>query len=368
MAKKIKLEDKDITTVSGGLDSILNAVKKDIGKDFEITKDVGARELKFLSTGNPAVNYAFSGKVDGGFPVGWISELAGLNATGKSLLAQNALIETQKLGGVSMLVDSEYAFNPDWFRKNGGDPDQLIHFNPDHIEDAYQFMDNTICAIRKQDKTIPITIVYDSVAASPSKMEFEGNMEKHDMGKRAIAHGKGIRLMMGLTSKQNVTFIAINQFRKTMAMFGPDMDTTGGMAWDYACSLRVKMKKGAKITKKVEGITDPVIIGIAGTLEVTKNRIRSPFAKAEFNIYYDSGIDPTSGLLDVLIREGDVKAAGQGWWQYRDDKFQKGKFNEILDKYPELLNSHERIEVPEDAIIPTENDEESEEDSDDAMM
>jgi recombination protein RecA len=348
--------------VVSDLDDILGAVKKDIQKQFDINTAVENASLSFLSTGNPAVNYAISGKVDGGFPVGWMTELAGLNATGKSLLAQHALVETQKLDGVAILVDSEFAFNPDWYRTLGGDPERLIHYEPDYIEQAYQFMDDTVQAVRAKSKDVPITIVYDSIAASPSKYEYEGDQEKFDMGKRAIAHGKGCRLLMGLTKKQNVTFISINQYRKTMAMFGPDMTTTGGMGWDYACSVRIGMKKGKVITTKRQGVGD-VPIGIHGSLKVNKNRCRAPFAEANFDIFWDGGIDPTSGLMDVLIAEGVIEPAGQGWWLYKEKKFQKGKVNEILEEFPELLGGHETFETP-DEVEYQDSDKSGEKDND----
>ena len=213
MAKKQQIE---AVTVSD-IDSLLKAVKRDINKDFSVNSNID-RPWEFLSTGNCAVNFAFSGKVDGGFPMRHSSELLGLNSTGKSLLAAHALIETQKRGGIGILIDSEFSFNPEWYKKLGGNTETLIHFEPDHIEQSYDFLKETVLSIRGKNKNILITCVYDSLAATPGKAEFDGGMERFDMGKRAIAHGKGVKVFLNLCAKHDLTFIGINQYRKTMCV------------------------------------------------------------------------------------------------------------------------------------------------------
>lgn len=366
MAKK-KAEPKvtaKTETIITDISDLISAVTKDIKKDFDISA-VELGKLEYLSTGNPGINYAFSGRVDGGFPQSLISELSGMNSTGKTLLALHALAETQKKGGVAILVDSEYAFNPEWFVVLGGDPEKLVHYEPEHIENAYMFIQSTVESIRAKNKDLPISIAYDSIAASPSAYEVENGILAHDFGKRAIAHGKGIRMLMGLCKKHNVTFIAINQLRATMDPYNP-FDTVGGKSWQYACSLRVELKKGKKINVKSPTGGEKVV-GIHGRLEVKKNRLRAPFAKSTFDIYFDSGIDPVSGLADVLCEEGVIKPRineegkiTKGWWTYEGTHFQMTNFNEILQKHPNLLGGCKMIEVPQDATIVSENDDDDE--------
>lgn len=353
--KKNKADEVIHTDIS----NLIKSVTKDISKDFDLAE---AGDLEFLSTGNAGINYAISGKFDGGFPISRITELAGANSTGKSLLAQHALVETQRKKGIAVLVDTEFAFNPEWYRGLGGDPDTLIVYQAPHIDAVYSFIKKVVDSTRAKDKDIPITIVYDSVAASPSKLEYEG--AEHDMGKRAIAHGKGIRMLMNLCGNQKVTFIAINQYRKLIGvMYGPDEDTTGGMAWKYACSVRIKMKKGKKIETKTD--IGEKVVGVHGSISVEKNRCRSPFAAADFDIYFDKGIDPVSGLFDVLVNDGVIQRRRneegkpvQGWWTYKDLNFQKTNFPQVYTKYPELLGGHTPIEIDDNLSIEGDGDEE----------
>jgi recombination protein RecA len=199
----------------GNLDDLISKLNKEINS--EVTK----KDLTFISTGNLALNYIISGKFfDGGFPIGKITEIYGSEATGKSLLALNALVETQKRGGVAVLIDSEYSFNNNFFRSLGGDLNKLIVYQPTSVEDSYEFIEKIVSKVREFNKDILITIVYDSIAATPTKFELENDLDKADYGKRAQIHSKAMRKMAGFLSTNNVTFIAINQVRHTMCLAG----------------------------------------------------------------------------------------------------------------------------------------------------
>ena len=372
MAKKKEVAEKP-EVITTDISKLIGAVTRDVKKDFDIEEFDKNFEYTFLSTGNPGINYAISGRFDGGFPEGLMTELYGENSTGKTLLALHALVATQKKGGIGVLIDSEHAFNPQWYETLGGDPEKLIHYQPRHIDDVYAFIIKVVEATRKNNQKIPLTIVYDSVAASPSKKEFEG--AEYDMGKRAQGHGKGIRMLMGLVKRHNLTFISINQLRATFAMYGLDKDTIGGAAWKYGTSLRIRMKKGKKIEQK--NLVGKSIVGIAGALVVEKSRLRAPFSTAEFNIFFKGGIDPLSGLYEVCRNEGIIEPAlndegkvSKGWWTYEGIKFQEANFvDKVVSQHPNLLGGHTLIDVPDaDSLEIKGSDFDDEEDSSEALM
>jgi RecA/RadA recombinase len=59
---------------------------------------------EWISSGcDSTLDLAISNRPNGGFPVGRITEITGLEASGKSLLAAHTLAETQKKGGLSCL-------------------------------------------------------------------------------------------------------------------------------------------------------------------------------------------------------------------------------------------------------------------------
>jgi recombination protein RecA len=70
---------------------------------------------------------------------------------------------------------------------------------------------------------------------------------------------------------------------------------------------------------------------------VVKNRLGPPHRVAEFDIYFDRGIDDYGSWLDVLKDNGLVKQSG-AWYTLVDDttgeelKFQSKDFPKILDE------------------------------------
>ena len=66
----------------------------------------------FISTGSTLLDYIISNRRDGGVPVGKLTEIAGEEASGKSLLCAHIIANTQRKGGIAVYIDSENAANP----------------------------------------------------------------------------------------------------------------------------------------------------------------------------------------------------------------------------------------------------------------
>ncbi len=67
------------------------------------------------------LDLAISNRPYGGFPVGRITEITGLEASGKSLLAAHTLAETQKKGGLAVYIDTESATSSEFLTAIGVD-------------------------------------------------------------------------------------------------------------------------------------------------------------------------------------------------------------------------------------------------------
>ncbi len=60
----------------------------------------------WISTGSSILDLAISNQPYGGFPVGKIAEINGLEGTGKSLVGAHVLANTQKAGGIAVYIDT----------------------------------------------------------------------------------------------------------------------------------------------------------------------------------------------------------------------------------------------------------------------
>lgn len=291
-------------------------------------------DLGFVSTGMYALNKVISGDYTKGIPIGMITQFHGEASTAKTVFATHILKDAQAKGYYTMLVDSENAYNPEFAKSLGIDPEKLIYAAPETLEDCFQVIEDTILAIRETDSETPIVVAYDSIAVSPSKAEYEA--EGYDGNNmqgavRAKSTGACLRKMNPLMRKHKVALIVINQIRnKVGVMFGnPETAAAGGKSLEYY--LGVNMKTISNKTSDLLKDDNKQVIGIKGKIRNTKNKVSIPFRECEFSLKYDEGLDPYYGLLDFFVMEGLVTRSG-AWYTVvaTDRKFQSKDFNSIL--------------------------------------
>ena len=167
-------------------------------------------DLGYVGTGSYALNRIISGKYDKGIPLGMITQFHGESSTSKTVFITHILKEAQSQGYYTLLVDSENAYNAVFATSLGIDPQKLIYAAPEHLEDCFQVMEDTIIAIRETDKSTPIVIAYDSIAVSPSKAEAEAEgYEGNNMvgAIRAKSTGACLRKINPLMRKHNVALV-----------------------------------------------------------------------------------------------------------------------------------------------------------------
>lgn len=317
------------------LDDIIKAINKGSDDDnaYRILDDDDSLCNDFISTGNFAINYAISGRpITGGFPIGKVTEVFGGEASGKTLLSTMALIETQRRGGISVLIDTEHAFWKDYFVRQGGDANKLLRGTPDSLENVWSDIDEMVEVCRRDSPDKYITIVWDSVAASPTQKELDGDISDSEMGERARINSKGLRKITSKIAKNKITLICINQTRdKIGVMYGNPQTTPGGNAWKFhaSCRIEVAKKKDDKLDKRE---------AIGARMTVIKNKVYLPFQSSQYEIWYDRGTNPVSGFIRCGLENGFIESAG-AWYTIKGLKkrFQAANVGATFD---ELLSTN----------------------------
>jgi recombination protein RecA len=103
----------------------------------------------------------------------------------------------------------------------------------------------------------------------------------------------------------------IDQVRKKIGGFighGEEEAPTGGLALEFYSSVRVRVQRK-------EALKDgDKLLGHKMSVLVRKNKVAPPLKKAEFDLFYESGIDNASEIFDsaialnVIVRpEGSIK-------------------------------------------------------------
>ena len=246
--------------LAGELAESLNKQSKDERIAYFLDEeDSPANIVGWISTGASMLDIAISNRPNGGFPVGRISEITGLEQSGKSLLSAHALADTQKKGGLAVLIDTEAAVSKEFMRAIGIDTSKLLYVSTDSVEKIFEAMETIIEKVRLASKDRYVTIVVDSVAAASTKKELEADYGKDGYATdKAIMISKAMRKITNMIAKQKITVIFTNQLRQKMnAMpFADPWTTSGGKALAFHSSVRLRLSTATAIK------LNEVIVGI----------------------------------------------------------------------------------------------------------
>lgn len=315
------------------LQSELNKANKDGGKiAYRLDEhDSPADVTDWISTGSSMLDLAISNRPHGGLPVGKMVEFNGLEGTGKSLLAAHVVADTQKKGGLAVVIDTENAAAPEFWKSLGVDLSKLLYVQCETVEDIFDQMERMIAIVRKSNKDRILTIIVDSVAAASTKAEQESEHGKDGYATgKSIIISKAMRKITTMLGKQKVLIVYTNQLRqnlKAMAFSDPYI-VSGGKALAYHCSVRVRLNNAGKLKKGDE------VIGNECKAVVVKNRMGPPQRITNFDIYFDSGIADYSSWIKVLKDNNILKQGGAYYTYVKNDgtewKFQAKDFISTL--------------------------------------
>lgn len=343
-----------------GNEDIFRLISEGVGGELLDDRDKSA--WGYIDTGILGLNFILSGSFLKGIPGGCCVECYGGSSSGKTLIGTNFLRGGQSANGVAAMIDAEQTLSKDFAVKASHvDPKKFIILNDcSTLEQSFNKIHKIIRTVR-QDAKIPLerplVLTYDSIACSPSEREFaETELDLESVskaqlkeagggaerpGERAKICSKELRKLPPVLIENNATILFINQERQKIGvLYGPSTTTAGGgMALEYYCSLRIKMS-GSKHIKDQSG----KIIGINVNIKCTKNKCHRPFGEVNsLRLFFDKGIDPFGGLLEILLQEGRIEAKSAGNYKVCEP-FAGGK--EITFK-----SSKERNDVPSNILL-----------------
>jgi hypothetical protein len=92
-------------------------------------------------------------------------------------------------------------------------------------------------------------------------------------------------------------------------MFDPDDKISGGQGFIYASRIVVAMKK-LKLKTDADGNKTSEVHGIRSACKIMKTRYAKPFESVQVKIPYETGMNPYSGLTDMLEAKGLLNKEG----------------------------------------------------------
>jgi|TARA_R100000084_G_C4651077_1_gene149729 recombination protein RecA len=300
---------------------------------------------EWISSGCSMLDLAISNRPHGGFPVGRITEVTGLEASGKSLLAAHTLAETQKKGGLAVYIDTESATSSEFLTAIGVDLKKMLYVPLETVEEIFETIETIVEGVRKSDKDRLVTIVVDSIMGASTKIEMSMEYDKDGYAtSKSIILSKAMRKVTNWIARERICLIFTNQLRTKLGVsFGDPWTTAGGKAIPFHSSVRLRLKNLGQIKAKINGVEQ--IVGNKTSVQVVKNRMGPPHRKINYEIYYDSGIDDYGGWLTVMKSFSIVKQSG-AWYTledidpetgevFKEIKFQSKDFLEKVIQFPE---------------------------------
>ncbi len=343
----------------------------------DLTKSIDGLSVGFndptdwISTGNYTLNYLISGDFHKGIPLGKVTVFAGESGAGKSYICSGNIIKNaQEQGIYVILVDSENALDEELLHALGVETsdDKLLKLNMAMIDDVAKTINNFMKEYKGLDPNDrpKVLFVIDSLGMllTPTDVnQFEAGDLKGDMGRKPKALTALVRNCVNMFGNMNVGLVATNHTYASQDMFDPDDKISGGQGFIYASSIVVAMRK-LKLKEDEDGNKISEVRGIRSACKVMKTRYAKPFESVQVKIPYDTGMSPTSGLLDmfeakgILVKEGNrlaytspvtgeiIKEFRKGW---TDDKLKV-----IIDEWSER---HLIKKIDDDAVKEETSDE-----------
>ena len=306
-----------VDTQSGkqaALQTALAQINKEFGDGAIMNlADRGKSEIPTTGSGAMSLDIALGG----GIPKGRVIEIYGPESSGKTTLTIHMATECQKAGGQVAIIDAEHALDPEYAGKIGLDLKNCLISQPDSGEEALEITERLV-----RSGAVDMVVV-DSVAALVPKAEIEGDMGQSLPGLQARLMSQALRKLTAAANKSGCTIIFINQIRhKIGVMFGSPETTTGGNALKFYASIRLDIRRIAKIETGTGD--DKEAIGNRVRVKVVKNKMAPPFRQAEFDIMFNQGISRLGDMLDLAVKHEVVRKAG-AFFSFQDTKLGQGR-------------------------------------------
>jgi len=320
------------------LSEMQNLINKKAGQNVahDLTKSNPTEVEGWIPTGSRWLDSIVCRGQLGGIPLGKISEIAGLESTGKSYMAAQVAANALKMGIDVIYFDSESAIDPSFLERAGCDLSKLLYVQAQSVEFVLETVEELIGSNDNR-----MLFIWDSLALTPAISDIDGDFNpQSSMAVKARILAKGMSKLTVPIANSKCAFLVLNQLKTNItsniaeAMTTPYV-TPGGKAMHYAYSLRIWLtKRKAKASFLLDDSGFRIGNEVKATLK--KSRFGTEGRQCTFKILWggDIGIQDEESWLEAIKGSENLKQGG-AWYNlvYEDgtsEKFQGAKWKEKL--------------------------------------
>jgi len=246
-----------------------------------------------------------------GLPFGRQVEIFGNESIGKTTLLLQIAANTQRIGGLAYWIETEGGLELKYAQALGVDVKELMISQPDYAEQVFEEINSLLECLDNEEK-IPITILWDSVAATQTEAEMEGDFADSHMASFGRFISQAMRKINTKLSKRKVLFCYSNQTRANIRTFGfgPALKTYGEGSIKFYTSIRLQLVPKERIKDK-----DGDVTGMKVIIKILKNKcMNTAFSEVgPINLTKGEGFCYGHGLIDALRMRGKIDEKTRGW-------------------------------------------------------
>lgn len=324
------------------IQDLMKLVNKKAGRNVahDLTGDNPTAVKEWIPTGSRWLDSIICKGQLGGIPVGKVTEIAGLESTGKSYMAAQIAANAQKQGKLVVYFDSESAIDPSFLERTGCDLARLMYVQASSVEFVLETIEELLGATEDQ-----LVFIWDSLAFTPSVSDVEGDFNpQSSMAVKARILAKGMSKLVIPIADMQATLIVLNQL-KTNIPQGPNArivamttpyTTPGGKAMHYSYSLRIWLT-GRKAKSSFIEDEKGFRIGSEVKCKLEKSRFGTQGRSCAFRILWGTeeiGIRDEESWFDA-IKGSDCLTSAGAWYTLTmpegyTKKFQPSKWSQLI--------------------------------------
>ena len=323
------------------MDEIRRIINKKAGHSVahSLAEDNPTEVKEWIPTGSRWLDsIVCKGKL-AGIPVGKISEIAGLEATGKSYMATQIAANAQKMGIEVVYFDSESAIDPSFLARAGCDLARLMYVQAESVEFVLETIEELLATGNRW------LFIWDSLALTPAVSDIEGDFNpQSSMAVKARILAKGMSKLTVPIANNQATLLVLNQLKTNITRSPSEAMTTpyvtpGGKAMHYAYSLRVWLT-GRKAKASFVVDENGFRIGSEVIAKLEKSRFGTSGRHCNFKILWGEvdnvGVQDEESWFEAIQISDCLKQSGAWFSLELEDgtvkKFQrKGWVEELKD-------------------------------------
>ena len=286
---------------------------KDIAKEIDneyaalVSDGVAAGDTDgFVNTGSYIFNALVSGSIYGGIPGNKITALAGESSTGKTYFCLGIVqhfLESDPDSGV-IFFESESAISKKMIESRGIDSSRMMIVPVTTVQEfrtqAIKILDRYL--EQPPSSRQPLMFVLDSLGMLSTNKEVEdteAGKDTRDMTRAQVLKA-AFRVLTLKLGKANVPMIITNHTYDVVGSYVPTKEMGGGSGLKYAASTIIYLSK-----KKEKDGTE--VVGNIIKCKAAKSRLSKENSVVETRLYYEKGLDPYYGLLELGEKYGVFK-------------------------------------------------------------